>query len=320
MMCDIWKSSRLRSNGKQNEVEPEFYRRLPPSLREINITGGEPFLRKDLAQIIKVIAETCPKARIVISTNGFLTAQIKKIMPQILLTNPKIAVRISLDGIGGVHDKVRGIKNGYQKAMTSLNYLKAKVSDLGIGFTLMERNKEELLKVWNFCQKSDIEFSLSLVSASPIYFGKNKINLRPKKTKQIAEIFQKLIAKQHQSSQPKSWFRAWFNQGLYDFFMAGRRPLSCLAGQDFFYLDAYGKVFSCHLQPWLLGDLTTHTFNELYNNNGAEDIRKKAGQCNGCWMSCSVRSRMKQEWLRVGKEVLLNKIRSNWFSCHPERK
>ena len=37
-MCDIW------SKPDRNELEPEFYRRLPRSLRNINISGGEPFL------------------------------------------------------------------------------------------------------------------------------------------------------------------------------------------------------------------------------------------------------------------------------------
>ena len=66
-MCDIWKM----------ENSPELpvleFAKLPSSLRDINLSGGEPFLRQDLAEIVAVVAKACPQARFVISSNGFAT-------------------------------------------------------------------------------------------------------------------------------------------------------------------------------------------------------------------------------------------------------
>ncbi|TET11796.1 radical SAM protein, partial [Candidatus Aerophobetes bacterium] len=103
IMCDIWK----RESGQ--EMEPSFYQRVPSSLREINITGGEPFLREDLPEVIEVIHNRCDSPRIVISSNGLLSERIEDSMNRIVKVDPKIAVRISIDAVGKKHDELRGI-------------------------------------------------------------------------------------------------------------------------------------------------------------------------------------------------------------------
>ncbi len=64
-MCDVW---RLSDHGY--ELEPELFAKFPTCLRNVNITGGEPFMRKEIAQIIGVLRKSNPKLRMVISTNG----------------------------------------------------------------------------------------------------------------------------------------------------------------------------------------------------------------------------------------------------------
>jgi molybdenum cofactor biosynthesis enzyme MoaA len=66
-ICQIWR------NKSTNKVDSQVYNKLPPTLKHINISGGESFLRDDLPEIISVIEEQCPSSNIIISTNGFLT-------------------------------------------------------------------------------------------------------------------------------------------------------------------------------------------------------------------------------------------------------
>lgn len=91
-MCDIWK------NNIQNELLPIDYFKLPDSLKDINITGGEPFLRPDIEEIINNIKKACPRARLIINTNGFLPQNIENKIKRILQIDPDIAIRLSLDG------------------------------------------------------------------------------------------------------------------------------------------------------------------------------------------------------------------------------
>ena len=103
-MCDIWKK------GRTEEMPAEAYERLPASLREINVTGGEPLLRNDLGEVIEAMRGRCPQARIVLSTNGLLPDKLQALLGRV----KDIAVRISVDGIGDLHDRIRGIGGAYE--------------------------------------------------------------------------------------------------------------------------------------------------------------------------------------------------------------
>jgi MoaA/NifB/PqqE/SkfB family radical SAM enzyme len=104
-MCDIWK----QTPAERPELSPEDYRWLPASLRSINVSGGEPFLRDDLVEIVRVMREACPRARVVISTNGLATQRIVAAVP--LMRD--VAVRVSVDGVGEAHDTLRGVQGAW---------------------------------------------------------------------------------------------------------------------------------------------------------------------------------------------------------------
>ncbi|MCL4200798.1 4Fe-4S cluster-binding domain-containing protein, partial [Patescibacteria group bacterium] len=60
--CDIWKNRGL------DFLPVSIYKKLPTSLEMVDITGGEPFLRNDIPEIVRIIRKRCPKARILITT------------------------------------------------------------------------------------------------------------------------------------------------------------------------------------------------------------------------------------------------------------
>ena len=68
-MCNIWKTP----TDKSEEIKAEDLRSLP-HLKFINLTGGEPFVREDLAEIV----EECYRhtGRIVISTSGYFEERV----------------------------------------------------------------------------------------------------------------------------------------------------------------------------------------------------------------------------------------------------
>jgi len=303
-MCDIWQ------NKIKSEVRPEFYNKLPKSLKDINLTGGEPFLRRDLSEIVRIIRNRCPEARILINTNGFLVKSIDKQLKKILEYDKKIAIRISLDGWGKNHDRIRGIKEGFEKCMESLKIMKELgVKDLGIAFTLMKDNVKDLEKIFDYCVDQGLVFSLTLVSESPIYFGKDKQEMRPKDSFELKKVFKRISKKQYLSFNPKDWGKAWFNNSLYEYLKAGKRSLVCDAGKKWVYVDSLGKVYSCQMKPWLLGDLKKKRFKEIINSKKMEEIKRKVNKCNDCWMVCSARTSMKSNLIKLSLEVIRDKMR-----------
>lgn len=87
--------------------------------------GGEPFIRKELADIYKVMSLGSRPKLMTIPTNGWYHEKILKSTLQMLQENPQqnLIIQISLDGPRDMHDKIRGF-NSFDKAMESYATLK----------------------------------------------------------------------------------------------------------------------------------------------------------------------------------------------------
>ena len=88
------------------------------ALIHLTITGGEPFLRKDLVDLVIGAVRSCGVPRISINTNGFLTERIVSVMEALLkeLHPLEIALAVSLDGPEEVHDSLRGVPGAFRAA------------------------------------------------------------------------------------------------------------------------------------------------------------------------------------------------------------
>jgi MoaA/NifB/PqqE/SkfB family radical SAM enzyme len=114
----------------------KVFRKIGKAPYWVTISGGEPFLRKDLPEILIALDKYCKPKIINIPTNGILTSRILGMVKQICRTLPKtqIIVNISIDGIGEEHDKIRNVRGNYQKAMNTYKSLKKlKFRNLALG-------------------------------------------------------------------------------------------------------------------------------------------------------------------------------------------
>ena len=297
LMCDIWKKE------SKKEVNPKIYHKLPSSLKSIDITGGEPFLRGDLIEIVSVLKRSCPRARLLITTNGLLVKKIRKATPKLVKIDKNLAFRVSMDGPESVHDRIRGVPGAFKKAKEALVILKENgVGDLGVIFTLMAQNKSELEKVLDFCRKENLKFSMNLVHDSSIYFGNKHLKLRPsfgdinKSAKLVSNFYKRSI-------RPQDWAKAWFYQKTSGYVRSNKRPLSCGAGKDFFYLDPLGDIYVCHIKDWKIGNLEKQSFTEIWNGEKRKSCLQKVKNCNDCWMICTAKDRIKKKKVQVLKDL-----------------
>lgn len=303
IMCNIWKKK------VNDEVNADFYLKLPKKLIDINITGGEPFLRIDLDKIVHNILSINPKTRIIINTNGLMSEKISSDTKKILSVCPAIAIRISLDGPEKIHNSIRGIPGAYKSALETISRLrKIGVKDLGVSFTLMEKNLNFLFDIFNFAKDQKLEFSLTVATDSSIYFGKNKRLLRPNFSA-VSNTLNKLSENFYRSFTPKNWARGWFVDSVKSYLSDNRRPFICDAGNKFFYLDPYGNIFTCHLKNWYLGNLKKNQFSEIITKSQNIDLLKKVKNCNDCWMICTAKTSMLSNKINITKKILINKLK-----------
>lgn len=294
-MCNIWKMKHVPA------LELNEYKKLPKTLKTINISGGEPFLRPDLPELIKIIKKTCPNAQIIISSNGFATDLIIDQMKKILKIDSRIGIALSLDGIGITHEKVRGIPGGYDKVLKTLKGLKdLGITNLRFAFTAGDYNIDDLNKVYDLAEDEGIEFTLAALHNAENYFQTtdNKIDAFDKFKKE----FCLLIKKELKKANPKRWLRAFFAYGLLQFVLTGKRILPCYSGVDSFFLDPLGNVYPCDVSSQKLGNLK-----KIKNFNELKKVQKDKG-CTNSWMICTVRTSIKKHPVRVGLWILKSKL------------
>jgi len=303
-MCDIWKIKDIRELGL------EYYKKLPPSLLDINVSGGEPFLRQDIVELVKTLHEACPKARIVISTNGYLTDLIKDKMREILKFAPDAGVGISIDGIGEMHDKIRGIPGGFNLSIKTVKTLREELGmkNLRLAFTISKQNVEHLCKVYDLSRELGVEFTLALAQSSEFFFGGKQVEEAPD-DKILKEQFDYLIGKELRSWKPKRWVRAYFAKTLFDFARTGKQALPSKAGTDFFFLDPFGNVYPSVIHNSIMGNLEQNSFPEIWDSPAADSARDKVAKASqDAWMICTARSAIKRHPLKVGWWIFRNKI------------
>ena len=304
IMCDIWKVKDFP------EIPPEEYLKLPSSLLDINISGGETFLRQDIVEVIAAVKQACPKARLVISTNGFLPEVIESQMKKILKIDPGIGVAISVDGVGDMHEKVRRIPDAYNKCVDTLERLQSLgMTNLRWGFTIIPENVEHFGKVYDDAIKKGIQFTHSFAQSSENYFGGKHIENHPD-VNILRDQYIHIIKGELRSWNLKRWARAYYAFSLYKFIIDRHQVLNNDPGKKFFFLSSDGMTYPSVVHNFPMGDITKiKKWEDLWNSPEAEKAREKV-MTDGepAWMICTARTAIKKHPFRVGIWVLKSKF------------
>jgi len=235
-MCNIWQLK------PQEFLSIDDYAKVPSSLKDINVSGGEAFMRDDVVEIVRVINQKCDKPRIVISTNGFRTKHIISSMEELRKEIPNVGIGVSIDGMGETHNRIRGIKNAWERATDTLNQLREReFTNVRIGFTAMNDNVDQMSQVYDMANEMGFQFTTAVAQNSEIYFS-TTVN-QDVQQNELYDALGYVMKNELMSYHPKRWLRAYFEQGTLIFNQEKRRILGCRAGIEFFYLAPEGIVY-----------------------------------------------------------------------------
>ena len=164
-MCNRYKAP----SKPEEEISIETIKKLP-KMYFTNITGGEPFIRTDLKDIVRELYKKSD--RIVISTNGFFTDRIVDLCKEF----PQIGIRISIEGLEQTNNEIRGLQNGYQRGYGTLKKLREMgMKDVGFGMTVQDKNAPDLVPLYKISNEMGMEFA----TASLHIFYRNNIQEIP---------------------------------------------------------------------------------------------------------------------------------------------
>ena len=303
-MCNIWKHpTDIKREIQASELE------MLPQLKFVNITGGEPFVRRDLAEIVEVCFRKAP--RVVISTSGYLVDDVLQLAEKF----PNIGIRVSIEGLSSINDDLRGRDGGFDRGLKTLMGLRRQgVKDIGFGITVSNNNSADMLELYELSKNLKMEFATAAYHNS-YYFHKddNVITNQEEVTSNFYELIDRLLAEKN----PKSWFRAFFNLGLINYIRGNRRLLPCEAGTVNFFIDPYGEVYPCNgleERYWKesFGNIrNVQTFEDLWYGPQADKVRELVRTCpKNCWMVGTAAPVMKKYIRHPAAWVLKNKLRS----------
>ena len=312
-MCNRYKAP----SKPEEELSLDIIQKLP-RMYFTNITGGEPFIREDLPDIVRELYKKSD--RIVISTNGFFTDRIIKLCEEF----PNVGIRISIEGLETTNNKIRGLDDGFNRGYSTLKKLvEMKHPDVGFGMTVQDANAKDLVPLYDLSNELNMEFATASLHNS-FYFVESKNIIHDRLM--VAKEFERLINKLLKSNSPKKWFRAYFNHGLINYIFGQKRLLPCDMAFDTFFIDPYGDVMPCNgtKDKEVMGNLNEQTWDELWNSKQADEVRKKVRHCDRqCWMIGSVSPAMhKYIWkptLWVIKHKFLRFYTKNKYSMYENK-
>ena len=324
-MCDIWKSD----SSPAKELKSNDYERLPTTLGNINISGGGPFLRNDLPEVIEVITKRCSNARLVFSSNGLSPRLLEKVLPVVLKINPNVGIRFSVHGIGDKHQEMIGIPGAFEKVMSSVSVASnIGVKDIGLAYTATNKNLDQLLQIYSLAKERRIHFTFCGVAHNSEIDGYfTHSNEQIENLGLLGQQLNILIKEHLQTWNPNLLASAYFEYGIYSKERYKKRQFNCGAAEVLFYLDPLGNVFSCNIANKRLGNIHEKDFGIIWNSAEADDSRVYAKNCPlQCWMLCTVSPYIKKHpflplwWILVnkfkvtfGKEVIGNRIDNTTF-------
>jgi MoaA/NifB/PqqE/SkfB family radical SAM enzyme len=291
----------MSKTGKGEELTVEEYEKISKSIKVSNtlgISGGEPFLRDDLHEIVKVIYKNCSPLVLDLPTNGYFVESVIKQTEDIVkyCKNMVVDLQISIDGPERIHNEIRGLKDGFSNLRNTyegLVDLKKKHGNLRVKACIVysyynQDYIEELLDILqrDFKDLDRIVFSVVHGSVS----DKKAFDFDWNRYFKICEKIGKKVSVKNIMDFHSIFtiaLRIAKNDFLKKILITKDMYKKCKSGRKVIVIGETGKVFPC--EPlWLpVGDLRKNNYNlnEILNSSQMKEFNEKIikEKCNCHW-------------------------------------
>ncbi len=229
---------------------------LPPIKGQITVTGGEPFLRKDFADLLELFAKQEKYFSFAILSNGTL---IDREFSKYLKEKRPRFVQISIDGTEETHERIRG-KNNFFRSVAGIKCLVRERIQTHISFTAHKNNFTEIEAV----AKIGANLKVHRVWADrliPQGQADKHLVLTPEQTKEFFTLMNKARKKALFSRTEIAMRRAL------QFLVRGGPCYHCSAGDSLITIMPNGDLFPCRRLPILIGNVFETPLCTLYQEN-----------------------------------------------------
>ncbi len=286
----------------QDELTAEEVEKIASSMGDLLwllFAGGEIFLRKDLPELVDSFYRHTHPVIITLPTNGMAPDLIEPSLEKILARSPESAIvcKLSIDGAGEEHDRIRNTPGSFENAMETwvrLRRLGERYDNLqlGINTVFCRENQDNMDQIADFVETLPgcETHTISLVRGNPADSAYKEIDLE--KYRQAVMRLEKDLKGGNSKMYHFTLARLKTAQDLvqrqliYETVRQGRRLLPCYAGRITAVMNEVGDVFPCETLSDKMGNIreTDYNFPRVFFSEQADRVRAKINN-SGCYCS-----------------------------------
>jgi len=279
--------------------------KLLQGVEVVVVTGGEPWLRPDIDDILDYLSRALPKARLGVLTNFANPKILRRHLSEARRRGVKnLWLGTSLDGLERTHDAIRGVPGAFRGLMESAEMVLREFPrlDFSFNFTITPGNHDELWAAYQHVKAMGLWFGAQMVVDHQGFAAPRKPEWTETMLTRVEEQIDGVILdlcrdggaarRLLEGTEGRSrwlWSRVlyWRYLKLY-----ARRPerffKDCQAGRRYAMFGPEGELFFCPVNKHrTVGSASAASFDELWTGENAESERRfvESRRCD-CWLNC----------------------------------
>jgi MoaA/NifB/PqqE/SkfB family radical SAM enzyme len=305
-MCDSW---RLKPGSELSPAEVAVVFGKIGRLDVVRLTGGEPFLREDFAEIAEIVMDRSQPAVLHVTTNGSRPDAVEALARS--FSRPThLRFLVSLDGLAEEHDQSRGKDATFATALESVRRLievrAERGIDVSVNHTVISAKSiadHAELRAQLHAMGVDVQSVLAYADSS--MYG---LKLRGKKAEHlivpkgyplhpklqgsdvVGFVEDELAHVSKLRNRATRVGKRYYLKGLLARLREERNPSPhppCVALRSHIRLLPDGRVPVCQFNTETVGNLLTNSFDDVWGP-AAKGARAWVDACPGCWAECEV--------------------------------
>lgn len=271
-MCFNWKNI---DNAKRNdemgleEIKRSF--RSFSSIQQLTISGGEPFLREDLPEILGFISKNNNVQMVTIPTNALLPEKVYEQTARILDIIPKythLRLALSVEGVKEKHDKIVQVKGAFSKVQQTyikLKKLRKKYPNMNMDIAICcsAFNKKDIIDTIKYCNDYFEGCTITTVLARGDTRDKESKDVTIQEYKEITDFLDELNASRKRNKPFAGVLNSLsriVNRQVINIMKTNAMPNRCYAYSKMIVIQSNGDVFPCEYLNRKLGNLKENDY------------------------------------------------------------
>lgn len=298
--------------------------RLGRGLRQragwLTVSGGEPFLRDDLAAVVDALVAGLRPGIVNLPTNGSCPQAVQRVVGHLVRRWPRrrFIVNVSLDGIGGEHDALRGLPGSYRLACETLEVLRALAAHapnlvVGIHCVISRFNVERFPTICDALLALQPDSLVAEIAENRVELANEAFEIAPT-AESFARAAAHLAEQVPRRTSPRlaqlvRWLRRAYYDDVTQWLRSGSMGRPCFAGTASCHVMPNGTVLACGVRGAVLGELEAfdHDLAALWRGEQARRARREIARqhcscplANQAYVNAALDPRTPLRLLRLG--------------------